>query len=243
MGRDGTTVEREIHSTYLDETFTITIYRPENYSPLYKYHLCIVQDGNDYYQLGRLGRVSDKLHKDGTIENTIFAGIHYKDRYDRWDKYHPDSEKQEDYMRFLRFEVVPVLDKELPSYHVKSCRILMGDSLGGTVSLMTALKYPNTFGKVIMQSPYVDERLKQMVQDTDEIDTMSIYHTIGNAEEKVETTNGEIDDFLNPNLELQELLKDKVADYEFHQLEGEHTWKQWQKDLPNAIQAIFGVDK
>jgi enterochelin esterase-like enzyme len=38
--------------------------------------------------------------------------------------------------------------------HTKSdqARTLIGDSLGGTVSLMTALDYPNMFGNVIMQS-------------------------------------------------------------------------------------------
>ncbi|GAA0455241.1 alpha/beta hydrolase [Alkalibacillus silvisoli] len=240
MARDGSMVEREIESKYMNETFTINIYRPENYSTLYKYHLCIVQDGDDYYQLGRLARVSDKLHNEGKIENTIFCGIHYKDRDDRWHKYHPESDKQEAYMKFLRFEVVPVLDRELPSYHVKSCRSLMGDSLGGTVSLMTALKYPNTFGKVIMQSPYYDERVEKLIKETDEIETMSIYHTIGLDEEEVETTYGDIDDFLNPNREMNELLKDHVSDYTYKELEGDHTWKQWQKDLPNAIEHIFG---
>ncbi|WP_188208046.1 alpha/beta hydrolase [Alkalibacillus aidingensis] len=239
MGRDGSMVERVIDSEYLDEEITLNIYRPENYSPLYKYYLCIVQDGDDYYQLGRLANVSDELHKEGKIENTIFCGIHYKDREDRWDKFHPDSDKQAAYIKFLRFEVVPILDRELPSYHVKSCRALMGDSLGGTVSLMTALTYPNTFGKVIMQSPYVDERLKNMVQESDEIDTMSIYHSIGDDEEEVETTFGDIDDFFHPNRELNKLLKDKVSDYTYKELEGDHTWKQWQAGLPDAIRDIF----
>ncbi|MDQ0160268.1 alpha/beta hydrolase [Alkalibacillus salilacus] len=240
MGRDGSMIEREIESEYMNETFTLSIYRPENYSPLYKYYLCIVQDGDDYYQLGRLARVSDNLHAEGKIENTIFCGIHYQDRDDRWHKYHPDSEMQENYMKFLRFEVVPILDKELPSYHVKSCRVLMGDSLGGTVSLMTALKYPNTFGKVIMQSPFTDERIEQLVKDSSEIDTMSIYHTIGLDEEKVETTYGDIEDFLNPNRKLNQLLEERVSDYKYKELKGKHTWKQWQKDLPNAIEYIFG---
>ncbi|WP_369404974.1 alpha/beta hydrolase-fold protein [Piscibacillus salipiscarius] len=93
MGRQGTMLDKEIKSQYLDETFVIKIYKPENFSPLYKYHICIMQDGDDYYQLGRAATVSDRLHSKSEIENTIFAGIHYKDRYDRWDKYHPDGEK------------------------------------------------------------------------------------------------------------------------------------------------------
>ena len=42
--------------------------------------------------------------------------------------------------------------------------VLIGDSLGGTVSFMTALMYPHTFGKVIMQSPFVDETVMNLAK-------------------------------------------------------------------------------
>ncbi|MGP4072122.1 alpha/beta hydrolase [Piscibacillus sp. B03] len=240
MGRQGTMLDKEIESEYLNETLVVKIYKPENFSPLYKYHICIMQDGDDYYQLGRAATFSDRLHSQDEIENTIFAGIHYKDRYDRWDKYHPDGENNEAYIKFLVFEVVPLLDKELPSYHVGSTRVLMGSSLGGTLSLMTAIKYPNNFGKVIMQSPYVDEKVIKAVENSDEISNMTIYHTIGLDESEVPTTKGDRDDFLTPNRQLHEHLNNKVSDYTYKELEGKHTWKQWQKDLPNAIKKIFG---
>ena len=44
-------------------------------------------------------------------------------------------------------------------------RVLIGDSLGGTVSFMTALMYPHTFGKVVMQSPFVDETVMNLAKD------------------------------------------------------------------------------
>ncbi|MBO8156306.1 MAG: esterase family protein [Bacillaceae bacterium] len=240
MGRKGTMIEREIDSQYLHETLTIKIYRPENFSPLYKYHLCIVQDGNDYFQLGRLATYSDELHEEGEIEDTIFAGIHYKDRYDRREKYHPDGERNEAYMKFLRFEVVPMLDEELPGYYLGGSRALMGDSLGGTISLMTALKYPNTFGRVIMQSPYVDETVLQMVRESKDVSAMSIYHTIGLNETEVPTTDGEKKDFLEPNRELNKILREKTNEYTYYELDGDHTWKYWQKDLKRALVKIFG---
>ncbi|WP_124222591.1 alpha/beta hydrolase [Aquisalibacillus elongatus] len=240
MGRKGTMVEKDIDSQYLNETLTVKIFKPENFSPLYKYHICIMQDGDDYFQLGRMATVSDRLHEQNEIENTIFAGIHYKDRHDRWDKYHPDGQNNDAYMKFLVFEVAPLLDKELPSYHVGSCRVLMGDSLGGTVSLMTALKYPNNFGKIIMQSPYVDETVTSAVKESTEVQSMTIYHTIGKDEVEVPTTKGDKDDFLTPNREISEVLNERVSDYTYKELEGKHTWKQWQKDLPEAIKKIFG---
>lgn len=240
VGRKGTMEEQIVNSIYLNEKMTIKIYKPSSFSPLYKYHVCIMQDGNDYMQLGRIATLSDRFHEDQTIENTIFVGIHYQDKYDRRNKYHPDGEQFVDYMKFLANEVVPMLDEQLPTYNIGGSRSLMGDSLAGTMALMTALKYPNTFGKVIMQSPYVDDYVIEQVQASTNVQSMEIYHTIGTEETEVDTTNGAVKDFLSPNRQLKELLEEKCSHYTYHELDGNHTWKHWQKDLKRAIPTMFG---
>src|SRR5690625_7924381 len=108
--------EAEIHSTYLNETMLLKIYKPAEFSELYKYDLCIMQDGNDYYQIGRIARLSDELHRSGDIERTIFIGIHYADKADRWKKYNTDGEQQHAYVRFLRHDVRGLLDDTLLTY-------------------------------------------------------------------------------------------------------------------------------
>jgi enterochelin esterase-like enzyme len=241
MGRKGIMKEKEIASSYLQETLTIKWYEPESVSDLYKYHVCIMQDGNDYFQLGRIATLSDRLHQEGEIENTVFVGIHYKDKYDRQDKYHPNGAKQTAYMQFLVKEVAPFLDEALPTYHMGGSRTLMGDSLGGTVALMTALKFPNTFGRVIMQSPYVDEKVLEAVNQANPNFSIDLYHTIGTEEFEVETTSGDVKDFLTPNRKLNQLLSQHTPfHYVYHELEGNHTWKYWQKDLKRALPTMFG---
>ncbi|ASK60739.1 hypothetical protein CFK37_00205 [Virgibacillus phasianinus] len=239
MGRKGTMIEKEIDSTYLKEVMTLKIYQPESFSPLYKYHICIMQDGNDYYQLGRAATLSDRLHAQEEIENTVFVGIHYNDKFDRRTKYHPSGEKQDAYIKFLVYEVTPLLDDMLPTYHMGHSRALMGDSLAGTLALMTALRYPHTFGKVIMQSPYVDNKVMDAVRHAKDLHSIDIYHTIGTKETEVDTTDGKKQDFLAPNRELHELLEEKGASYLYHELDGEHTWKAWQKDLKRALTSMF----
>lgn len=239
--RKGKMFDEVIESKYLKESMKLTIYQPESFSPMYKYHICIVHDGNDYYQLGRLASLSDQLHDNVEITDTIFVGIHYIDRYDRRKKYHPSGELNEQYTQFLIYEVVPFLDDLLPSYHMGQSRILMGDSLAGTLSLMTALKYPNTFSKVIMQSPLVDETVLKTAQSAKEISGLEIYHTIGTAEDDVPLTTSEDHiDFITPNRELNKILRENPLDYTYFELEnGEHTWKYWQKDLPRALTTIL----
>lgn len=231
--------DKQIHSKYLDETITITWYEPEAFSPLYKYHICMMQDGNDYFQLGRIATLSDQLHSEGSITNTIFVGVHYRDKYDRRKKYHPSGEQNDAYIHFLVREVVPLLDDMLPTLHMGKSRTLLGDSLAGTLALMTAVRYPNTFGQVIMQSPYVDDVVLNKVKSGKSMQTIDIYHTIGTSETAVETTDGKVTDFLKPNRELQELLASKHLNYIYHELDGEHTWKSWQKDLKRALTTMF----
>ncbi|MBM7553996.1 alpha/beta hydrolase [Thalassobacillus pellis] len=240
MGRAGTMQDHAIQSSYLNEEMKLKVYLPENFSPLYKYHICIMQDGNDYYQMGRVATLSDKLHEQKQIESTIFVGIHYKDRYDRQDKYHPNGEKQAAYIKFLVNEVAPFLDDEFPGYHMGSGRTLMGDSLGGTVSLMTAIKYPNIFGNVVMQSPFVNDAVMNAVKGSKDLASLAIYHTIGDQETEVETTNGDVKDFLKPNRELRDYLNRQPSTYIFHELEGDHTWKYWQQDMERVLLTMFG---
>lgn len=240
MARKGKTIDHDIQSRYLNEKITLRIYEPESFSELYKYHICIMQDGNDYFQLGRVATFSDRLHEKEEIENTVFVGIHYQNRQDRWNKYHPNGKQNEAYMKFLVQEVVPLLDTLLPSYHMGQSRALMGDSLAGTLALMTAIQYPHTFGKVIMQSPYVNETVLNAVKNAINLQSIDIYHTIGTAETAVKTLEEDQADFLTPNRKLQSLLAEKETTYTYKEFEdGLHTWKYWQNDMITALTTMF----
>jgi len=241
MARKGTMLKREIKSKFLQETKEVKIYLPEAFSPLNKYQICIMQDGDDFFQMGRVATFSDQLHDDYEIENTVFVGIHYKNRYDRRIKYHPHGEQHEAYTSFIVREVLPMLDEIIPSVQLGQGRALMGDSLAGTFALVTALKYPNTFGKVIMHSPYVDDALLDIVQGVEvPLSSLDIYHTIGLKEDAAVLSDGKAEDLLTPNRKLKQLLQEKGANLTYYEIEdGNHTWKYWQEDMPRALMTMF----
>ncbi|GIN37853.1 hypothetical protein J19TS1_08020 [Heyndrickxia oleronia] len=226
-------------SKELGESLNILVYLPANFSPLYKYNLLIAQDGKDYFQLGRIARVADELLENGEIENVIIVGIPYRNVHDRRKKYHPYGEQNAAYIRFLAHELVPYLDQHYPTLHVGNGRVLIGDSLGATVSLMTAVKYPNIFGKVILQSPLVDEKVLEAVRNHPNPQLLDVYHIIGLRETEVKTTNGNIEDFLTPNRELHQLLGEKGYPNFYEEFDGNHTWKFWQPDLKRALKMTF----
>ncbi|HZW67292.1 MAG TPA: alpha/beta hydrolase-fold protein [Pseudogracilibacillus sp.] len=240
MARKGKMYEKIIDSKHLKDHITIKIYEPEQFDSIYENNVCIMQDGDDYFQIGRIATLSDRLHEDGDIINTTFIGIPYLDRFDRWKKYHPDGEQFEAYKLFVYEEVLPLIDDLVPINPLGTKLSLLGDSLGGTISLMIALDYPQLFKNVIMQSPYVDDTVLEVVEEFAELYEPDIYHTYGAKEVDVPTTKLGRLDFVRPNEQLVKLLDPKFTNYIYEiNPEGNHTWKYWQQELPDILAKVF----
>lgn len=237
----GTVKDITFYSHSLNEELNLLIYIPANYSPLYEYNILIASDGRDYFQLGGISRLADELIDDYIIENVIIVGVPYIDAADRRRKYIPTGDQFEAYMRFLAHELVPYLDEEFTTHQIGSGRTLMGDSMAATISLLTALHYPNIFGKAILQSPYVDEHVLQTVRDAKSPDLLATYHTIGLRENEVRFPNNPIaKDFLTPNRAMHELFVERGIETFYEELDGDHTWKTWKPDLKRGLTKILG---
>ncbi|EUJ23516.1 esterase family protein [Listeria grandensis] len=233
-------LEKKIWSTVLNEELDLLIYLPPTFSPLSKYPFFLVQDGKDYFQFGKLARFADELVESKTIQEAIFVGIPYKTVEDRRAKYHPDGAQNEAYIRFLAHELVPYIEANYPTYHMGASRFLMGDSLGASVSLKAALKYPHTFGNAILHSPLVNEELMTLAEKANPA-LVKIFHVIGSEETEVPTTDDNVANFLEPNLALHTILEARGFDYYFQEFEGKHRWKYWQPFVKEALQ--FMLDK
>lgn len=229
----------QFYSEALQEEMELLIYLPANFTPLLKYAVLFASDGKDYFQYGRIGKVVDEYMSKEEIENVIVVGIPYKSVAERRRMYHPDGDRQKDYIRFLAHELVPFIDSEYPTYQVGGGRALIGDSLAATVSLQTALQYPNCFSRVILQSPYVDETVLHAVESAKSPEQLSIYHVIGSGETEVATTADGKQDFLTPNRQAKQLFENKGFPYFYEEFKGDHTWKYWQPDVRRAVQMVF----
>lgn len=241
MEKLATVQEVVIKSQHLQRDMTVMVYLPTTFSSLYKYSVLFVQDGQDYFNLGKLPRHVEELMKQRALPNTMIVGIPYASVEERRSMYHPEGEWHQAYKRFLVSELAPYIDAYYPTYQMGHGRILVGDSLGGTVSLLTALQFPNTFGKVIMQSPFVDESVIATVQQFNDIHLVEMYHSIGTEETAVQTTNGEVKDFILPNRQLAKVVAQKGFTHTYHEFKGDHTWTYWVDDLPEALRAVVPV--
>ena len=240
MARLGKMLEEKINSNFLNTEMSVKLYIPKEFNPIHETTHCFMQDGDDYFQMGRVATFSDRLHEAHEIVNTVFIGIHYKDRQDRLKKYHPEGEEYHAYQQFLIHEVLPLADRVLPINPLGTVRGLMGDSLAGTFAITTALEYPEHFQKVIMQSPMVDQSVLAIMNNSD-AKNMAIYHSIGLKEHAVVISLNKEMDFVQPNQEAAKILKGKFANYTYSEIEeGNHTWKYWQKEMPEILSLILG---
>lgn len=235
----GTISEQKLYSEELQEEIPFLIYTPPNFTPLKTYDLLICQDGNDYFQIGRIPRVVEDLMNDMEIREVIVVGVPYPSVDERRRRYHPKGEKTPAYIRFLASELLPYLDEQFPTEQVATARTLAGDSLAATVSLLAALEFPNLFGQVMMHSPYVDEDVLQAIKDCKKPDLLSLYHVVGIHETVVKMSNGEVADFVAPNRKMNELINTLPFTYTYDEFDGDHTWKYWQKDLARGLTTLI----
>lgn len=234
----GTVTKVQFFSNCLQEDVDLLLYVPANYTSLNKYNILIASDGNDYFQLGGIKRLADKLHSNNLIKNLIIVGIPYKNVEDRKNKYIPTGSQHEAYLRFLAYELLPYFEREYSISEDPKARALIGDSMAGTVSLLASLQYPHIFGKVILQSPYVDQYVLDIVSKTKNVN-LSIFHIIGKKEDKVVRLDKTIANFLSPNRQLHQLLKQKNFDLFYEEFEGNHSWKFWKLYLEKALIHLF----
>lgn len=227
-----------LESRHLGTPEKLIVYTPERYSSLYSYPVLYVQDGDDYLALGRMATLLDSMIREKLLPDVLAVFLPV-DKNKRTARYHPDGSEHLGYRRFLADEVVSYMDTHYSTDTLGNARTLIGESLGGVVSLFTALAYPHTFGQIACQSIAMDAELNRRVAETAFEVPLTIYLEIGNQETAVTSSRGPLD-LVTANEELREILQTKMATLVFETFEGDHTWGHWQTNIPGMLHALFG---
>lgn len=233
----GSIEEVTISSQYLGTQERLMIYTPHRYSPLYSYPVLYVQDGDDYLSLGRLPSLLDKFSDTRETEDAIVVFIPVN-KAERTSRYHPEGEMHAAYKRFLAEEVVSFVDLNYSTHPLGHARTLLGESLGGVVSLFTALTYPHTFGQVASQSGAFDPSLCSLVDEWQVDSHLSVYLEIGEQETAIETSRGALD-LVAGNQMLRDILAHKKITLRYETFAGDHTWGYWQENLPRILHHLY----
>ncbi|MCU5746004.1 alpha/beta hydrolase-fold protein [Staphylococcus sp. SQ8-PEA] len=226
----------EFPSDILNRNITLSVYLPKDYTELFKHKVVICFDGRDFFSFGQVHRKYEKLRKEEKIEKAIFIGFHYQTVDDRRREFHPQGDKAPQTVRAVTQELLPFIDNTFATYKVGHGRVLLGDSLAGSIALLTALSYPRIFSQVGVLSPQYAEPINQLVERCQFKEQLSIWHAVGLEEQKFNLpTTGAEADFLTPNRALHELLDKHNITTHYQEFEGGHQWKSWQGLLEDLL--------
>ncbi|HDC3259749.1 TPA: esterase family protein, partial [Staphylococcus aureus] len=139
-----------LYSDILNRDVTLSIYLPESYNQLVKYNVILCFDGLDFLRFGRIQRTYESLIKEARIDDAIIVGFHYEDVDKRREEFHPQGSRSHLTIQSVGKEILPFIDSTFSTLKVGNARLLVGDSLAGSIALLTALTYPTIFSRVAM---------------------------------------------------------------------------------------------
>jgi enterochelin esterase family protein len=194
--------------------------------------LVVVWDGEDYIARAKLNIVVDNLIAQGRIRPIALACIDNGGQARMSEYFCNDA------------TVVYVLEHVLPTafQHLNlvppqdGAYGVMGASMGGLMSLYTALRFPNMFGHVISQAgAFIDDpRVECMVIDL-------MVENLPVKPLKIWQDIGVLDWLLPGNRIMHERLVRKGYDVTYYESGGGHNYTIWSHIVGRALEAVFGM--
>lgn len=232
-----TIVKQLVPSEALGESRSLRIYLPPGYNELLSYPVIYCQDGEDFFNFGRVATTMNRLIYDHNAEPALIVGIDV-DKQKRTSEYSPDGERFDAYCRFVADELVPFIEAHYPARPTPEARILAGDSLGGTVSLHLALDYRSLFYQVISLSGAFLHPTQERLAEESDLSWLQLRMVIGLEESLVQTERGSFD-FLQANREARQLLEARGCALAYEEKPGKHVWGFWQQELPGLLKSFL----
>lgn len=232
-----TVIKNELYSRHLKENRSVRIYLPPGYNELLSYPIVYAQDGQDMFMYGRIATIANYLILEKNMEPIIIVGVDV-DKKHRTSEYSPIGEKNQAYKQFFVDELIPFIENDYPVRKSGIDRLLIGDSLGATVSLHLALDYPHLFKYMISLSGAFLTPTIDRIEHNNDLSWLNLWMLIGTEEHTVDTHMGTFD-FLQWNRTTKQILEQKKVELTYSEREGKHIWGFWQAHLGDALEHFF----
>ena len=234
-----TVVKHTLPSRELPEGARNTrIYLPPGYLETLSYPVVYCQDGEDFFNFGRIATFAHQFILEEDWEPFIVVGVDVDKRH-RTAEYMPGGARHAAYTRFWTDELLPELEHRFAVRRTPDQRVLAGDSLGATACLSIASARPDLFTNVLSLSGAYYDVPGHPIAKRSNLSALSVWMTVGLQETAFRTDTG-IYDFVALNRQMKELLTSLGASVIYSEREGEHKWGFWQRVLPEALAAFLG---
>jgi enterochelin esterase-like enzyme len=232
-----TVVKEEIPSDELDAIRKTRIFLPPGYDERIQYPAIYCQDGEEFFNFGRIATHATKMILDDHQAPFIIVGVEV-DAANRTAQYAPEGDQFQSYCRFFIEEMLPYVEERYAVTPSSQGRVLAGDSLGATVSLHLALDRPDLFTKVLALSGAFLQSTQQRIEQASDLAWLKLYQLIGTEETEVSTGRGTFN-FLEANQKTRQLLAGRKANLHYVEKSGVHLWGFWQQELPEGMKYLL----
>jgi enterochelin esterase family protein len=194
--------------------------------------LMVVYDGLDYFRRGKLAEIVDNLIAAKRIRPLAVAFLQNGGQSARTVEYGCS----EPTLEFLTSQVLPLASKELKLLDLEKHPGeygIMGASMGGLMSVYTAMSLPEIFGKAISQAGAFE------LWEHDSIVMQMVRH-FPKPEIKLWLDCGAMDSLVETNRVMSTLLKEKGYDVTYFENGGAHNYTTWRDSCVGGLEILFG---
>ena len=208
----------------------VQVYLPPDYARARRdYPVLYMQDGTPFIELGRAAETADRMITEGTVEPFIIVFI---DPLDRTKEYWADDA----FADWMARTLVPLVDARYRTRRARDARALSGASLGGVISVWTALRHPETFARVVGHSTafQIDEgrllaALARLDGETRRRHPLRFYLDAGRYEPSI----------LDTSRRANILLRARGYTSAYREAPAGHNYTAWRDRLPDAYAALW----
>ncbi len=234
-----TVVKHTVPSRLLpDGKRDVRIYLPPGYQETLSYPVVYCQDGEDFFNFGRIATFSHRFILEEDWDPFIVVGVDV-DKCDRTSEYMPGGARHMAYTKFWTEELLPDIERHYAVRAAPNERLLAGDSLGATACLSAVAARPDLFTRVLSLSGAYYDVPGHPIAALPDLSALSVWMIVGLQETAFRTDTG-VYDFVVLNRQMKQLLVDRGATVIYSEREGEHKWGFWQQVLPEALAAFLG---
>lgn len=141
-----TIVKETLWSKHLQEERKLRIYLPPGYNEVLSYPVVYCQDGEEFFNFGRIATLAGRLIIEEDVEPFIIVGVEVNVAV-RTQEYAPFGSRFKQYLSCFSEEIIPFIEQKYPVRRTPDERILAGDSLGAV--------YRSTLHLLILRSSHV----------------------------------------------------------------------------------------
>lgn len=222
----------KLESSELAETRRIVSYTPATYATV-ALPVIYIQDGLAYYRIARLADVLEELLQKEKLAPAHLVFVEPNDRFKEY-RYNPA------YQAFMVKELLPFITAKLKT---TARRIAMGASLGGLMSSILALEYPDVFQTVVSQSgaflgspedpDFYKSKSSWVLERLQKQDTLPVSWYID---------TGSLEWLYDINKQVAEVLQAKNYVYRYAQRAAGHNWVNWRNGLADALRFVLSQE-